>query len=174
MKQTIPQEDVEGLIANWCAENGFGSDPVTLSTFEDLAYRLLDALSDRISYDYKIDTVPSLTPGVDLSDGDSVDRLLKDSLLSPFTLEESFQPTMPPDATAPDRNVKSQAQGTIDAQSGPSPCFLDASGDWRVVFDDDHWWAVGRNVMFPAKDRDDAERRCQELRYQFSSMGECS
>jgi hypothetical protein len=48
-QQTDLQEDLEGLIRDWCSENGFGSDPVTVYTSTELANRLLDALAGGIS-----------------------------------------------------------------------------------------------------------------------------
>ena len=46
MQQGAQQGQVEGLIMDWCATNGFGSDPVTISTFTELAAKLLNALPD--------------------------------------------------------------------------------------------------------------------------------
>ena len=48
--QTV-QYDMEGLIEEWCMENGFGSDPVIVSTITGLAWRLLDSLPYTQPYD---------------------------------------------------------------------------------------------------------------------------
>jgi hypothetical protein len=42
---------MEGPIAEWCTENGFGSDPVIVSTITGLATRLLDSVPYALSYD---------------------------------------------------------------------------------------------------------------------------
>jgi len=44
MQLTAMQEQMEQVIPAWCMENGFGEDPVTLSTFTELAVRLLSIL----------------------------------------------------------------------------------------------------------------------------------
>ncbi len=41
--------------------------------------------------------------------------------------------------------------------------FSHASGDWKVVLDDDSWWVVGYHLAYPARDRDDAQRLREEL-----------
>jgi hypothetical protein len=44
-----------------------------------------------------------------------------------------------------------------------SRLFAHASGDWKVVLDDDSWWVVGHHLAYPARDRDDAQRLGEEL-----------
>jgi hypothetical protein len=50
---------------------------------------------------------------------------------------------------------------------GPGTCpdtfFLDASGSWREAFHHNSWWAVGRHLVYPARDKDDARRICRQL-----------
>ncbi len=48
MQQGAQQGQVEGLITDWCATNGLGSNPVTISTFTELAAKLLNALPDGV------------------------------------------------------------------------------------------------------------------------------
>jgi hypothetical protein len=44
-----------------------------------------------------------------------------------------------------------------------SRLFAHASGDWKVVLDDDSWWVVGHHLAYPARDRDDAQRLGEDL-----------
>jgi hypothetical protein len=171
MQQTDLQGHVKGLMTDWCAENGFGSDPTTVSTFTELANKLLDTLAGGMPAD---DTLASFGTGLHLSDeetvGESVtDRLVDDSLLSPFAKGESHRADMLLGVPASSRDANRPAVGPKD-HDAPSPkFFLDASGDWRVVMHDEYWWAVGHHLVYPAKDRDHAERRCQELSRKFRS-----
>ena len=59
MQLAAMQEQMEQVIPEWCAENGFGDDPVTLSTFTELAVRLLSVLPRDPSLDRH---VPTLEP----------------------------------------------------------------------------------------------------------------
>ncbi len=59
MQRVASREKIEALVTEWCAANGFGSDPVTISTFTELAVKLLSALSDGI---LRRDDKPSMRP----------------------------------------------------------------------------------------------------------------
>jgi hypothetical protein len=144
---------------DWCATNGFGSDPVTISTFAQLATNLLNALSDRVP---QREDVPSLRPGVPLADEDQLTDAATDEFgLSPYVREEVLgtQNTMVLQTALPE----TKAGGRADDPLLLTNLFREASGDWRVVFHDDHWWTVGHHFAYPATDRNHAERRCQEL-----------
>ena len=47
--------------------------------------------------------------------------------------------------------------------------FLHTSGDWKVVFLKDSWWVAGHHLAYPARDRGDAQRLCEELSRQHKS-----
>ena len=47
--------------------------------------------------------------------------------------------------------------------------FIDTSGDWREVIHDGSWWVVGHHLMYPARDRDDAQRLRNELSHRHKS-----
>ena len=86
MQQVALQGQVEGLIADWCATNGFGSDPVTVSTFIELATKLLTSLLGGLS-------MASVRPNLRPRDEDSVsesitDYLVNNNALSSFAQEE--------------------------------------------------------------------------------------
>ena len=52
-------------------------------------------------------------------------------------------------------------KATSETQRDRSPStkfFIDASGDWREVLHDGSWWVVGHHLVYPARDRDDAQR----------------
>ena len=161
MQQTDLQGHVKGLMTDWCAENGFGSDPTTVSTFTELANKLLDTLAGGMPAD---DTLASFGTGLHLSDEETVgesatDLLVDDGLFSPALLGV---PTS-------NQDVKPPTGGPKDHDSPSPKFFLETSGDWRVVMHNEHWWAVGHHLVYPAKDRDHAERRCQELSRKFRS-----
>jgi hypothetical protein len=80
------QEHVATLIPAWCTDHGFGSDLVTVSTFTELAAKLLSSLPGALS-------MASVGPDVRLSDEDSVpertiDRLANNNAVSPFAQGE--------------------------------------------------------------------------------------
>ena len=51
MQFTATQEQMEVVIPEWCAADGFGDDPVTVSRFKELAVRLLSILPGEASRD---------------------------------------------------------------------------------------------------------------------------
>jgi hypothetical protein len=169
MQPTDLQGHVKGLMTDWCAENGFGSDSTTVSTFTELANKLLDTLAGGMPSD---DTLASFGTGLRLSDEETVresatDQLVDDSLFFSFAEGESDRADTLLGVAASNQDVKPPTGGQKDYQSPPPKFFLDASGDWRVVMHDDYWWAVGHHLVYPARDRDHAEKRCQELSHKF-------
>jgi hypothetical protein len=167
MQLAAMQEQMEQVIPEWCAANGFGDDPVTLSTFTELAVRLLSALPRDSSQDR---CVPSLEPNVHLVDQCSrADRVTDDSvtqsLLRPFAKGETprRQNKGLPDAATAAQTPMTQPANTAYCQSPPVEWMPDCSGDWRPLLHDDEWWVVGHYMMYPARNETDAERLCQEL-----------
>ena len=169
MQHYAPQGHMEGLITDWCAANGFGSDPVTVSTFTELASRLINALPSGLSND---EIATSVRPTICLTNEDlvtesSTDPLVKNNLPSPFAKGKSLGADTLPGATTPEQNANFPADEPHHDQSPATGFFLDASGDWRAVCHNDDWWAVGHHFVYPTKGRDHAERRCQELRKEY-------
>jgi hypothetical protein len=172
MQQTDLQGHVKGLMTDWCAENGFGSDPTTVSTFTELANKLLDTLAGGMPSD---DTLDSFGTGLRLSDEETVregatDRPVDDSLFFSFATGEMDPADMLLGVPASNQDVKPPTEGPKDHNSPSPKFFLETSGDWRVVMHGDHWWAVGHHLVYPARDRDHAEKRCQELSDKFRSV----
>ena len=62
---------------------------------------------------------------------------------------------------------ETKAASKANDPSSLSTLFREASGDWRMVCHDDKWWVVGHHLAYPAKDRDHAERRRQELSKEY-------
>jgi hypothetical protein len=167
MQQVAQQGQVEGLITDWCATNGFGSDPVTISTFTELAAKLLSALPEGVS---QREDMPLLRPDVLLADEDlltdtATDESATNNLLSPYIRGEGsgIQDTMVLQNTLSENKTAGKANGS----SLLTRLFREASGDWRAVCHDDKWWVVGHHLAYPAKDRDHAERRRQELSKEY-------
>jgi hypothetical protein len=163
MQQVAFRGQIEGLITDWCATNGFGSEPVTISTFTELATNLLNVLSDGVPQREDVPLMRStvLLAHEDLLTDIATDEPVTNNLLSPHDREEDLgtQNTMVLQTALPE--IK--AGGRADEPSLFTRLFREASGDWRVVFDDDCWWAVGHHFVHPATDRNHAERLCREL-----------
>ncbi len=72
-----------------------------------------------------------------------------------------------------DKLLTVSAETQSDTPDGPRPhstrFFINASGDWRKVVDNGSWWVVGHHLMYPARDRDDAERLRKELSHRTST-----
>ena len=160
MQLTAVQEQIERVIPTWCMENGFGEDPVTLSTFTELAVRLLSILPSEPSQDA---CMPSLAQDLRLGD----DCLLSDtvtddstarSLLQPYAKSEGF-----PKVAAPGPSPRTKSATTTHEQSPLAEWMPDCSGDFRTLFYGDAWWVAGHYMMYPARNETDAERLCQEL-----------
>ncbi len=168
MQVAAMQEQMEQVIPEWCAANGFGDDPVTLSTFTELAVRLLSVLPRDPSDDT---WGPTLGPSLHLADACLVEEIVTDdaiseNLLRPFATGESLGPHSPglPGVTA--TNLTPPAKPASTTASRPSPpveWMPDCSGDWRPLLHGDEWWVVGLYMMYPARDETAAERLCQEL-----------
>ena len=167
MQLAAMQEQMEQVIPEWCAENGFGDDPVTLSTFTELAVRLLSVLPRDPSLDRH---VPTLEPAACLVDqclvADRVtDDSVKRSLLRPFAKGETF-PTQKaglPEAATVLQTPTPQPANTPYGQPPSVEWMPDCSGDWRPLLYGDEWWVVGQYMMYPARNETDAERLCEEL-----------
>ena len=167
MQLAAMQEQMEHVIPEWCAENGFGDDPVTLSTFTELAVRLLSVLPRDLSQDTH---VPSIEPDVCLVDQCLVanrvtDGFVKQSLLRPFAKGETprTQSRGLPEAATAVQTPSIQPTNTSQGEPPPVEWMPDCSGGWRPLLHGDEWWAVGHYMMYPARNEPDAERLCQEL-----------
>ncbi len=155
---------MEGLVADWCAANGFGSDPVTVSTFSTLINSLMKTLPAGSSDESVADEDEF---EISLSDEDLVaervgDEADVDSLLIALAGEENQQAHKVPGTPDPSRNIQPVANHV--RQPASSKMFVDASGDWKEFFDGVHWWAIGHYLVYPARDCDHAERLCGLLR----------
>ena len=160
MQLTAVQEQIERVIPTWCMENGFGEDPVTLSTFTELAVRLLSILPSEPSQDA---CMPSLAQDLRLAD----DCLLSDTatddstaqgVLHPYAKDEGLQ-----DVAAPGPSPRTTSATTTYGRSPSIEWMPDCSGDFRTLFYGDAWWVAGHYMMYPARNETDAERLCQEL-----------
>ena len=167
MQLAAMQEQMEQVIPEWCAANGFGDDPVTLSTFTELAVRLLSVLPRDQSQDRY---VPSLEPDVCLVDQCHLAERVTDdpatqSLLRPYAKGGTprTQNKGLSDAATALQTPRTQPANTPYGQSPPVEWMPDCSGAWRLLFHGDEWWVVGHYMMYPARNEADAERLCQEL-----------
>ena len=83
------------------------------------------------------------------------------SPFSPYVRGEGFEEkkAMTMQTTMPESKAASGADGSTPFAS----LFRKASGDWRTLCDDGDWWVAGHHFVYPATDRDHAERLCREL-----------
>ena len=167
MQLTAMQEQMDRVIPAWCMENGFGEDPVTVSTFTELAVRLLSILPSDPSQDACMPRrAQDLRLGDDCLLSDTVtDDSTAQSVLRPFAKGETLRTQTKglPDAATAVQTPTTQLANTPYGQSPPVEWMPDCSGDWRLVFHGDEWWVAGHYMMYPARNETDAQRLCQEL-----------
>jgi len=167
MQFTAIQEQMERVIPEWCAANGFADDPVMVSTFRELAHRLLSVLPSEPSQGT---SVASLGPDLRLADECLLEKRVNDdsvtqSSLRPYVKGETLRTQTKglPDAATAVQTPTTQLANTPYGQSPPVEWMPDCSGDWRLVFHGDEWWVAGHYMMYPARNETDAQRLCQEL-----------
>jgi hypothetical protein len=158
------QEQMERVTPEWCTANGFGEDPVMVSTFTELAVRLLSTLPSEPSQGTSL--------GLDLCLADEC--LLEKRVNDDSVTQSSFRPYVKgetlrtqrkglPVATPADPSPSAEPANTAYGQSPPVKWMPDCSGDWRPLLHSDGWWVAGHYMMYPAMNETDAERLCQEL-----------
>ena len=167
MQLTAMQEQMDRVIPAWCMENGFGEDPVTVSTFTELAVRLLSILPSDPSQDA---CMPALESDLRLADecllADTVtDDSFTQNVLRPYAKGETVRTQSQGllGATAADPSPSAQPAHTACGRSPSVEWMPDCSGHWRPLLHGDEWWVAGHYMMCPVRNEADAERLCQEL-----------
>jgi len=168
MQRTALQERLEQVIPEWCAANGFADDPVTVSAFKELAVKSLGVRPGGPSQDTR---APSPGPTLRLADECPVtDTVINDSatqgLPRPYPKGETFQTKsqrLSGTASADPIPETRPANITASRQSSGDNWMPNCSGDWRPLLHGGDWWVVGHYLMYPAGNKADAERLCQEL-----------
>ncbi len=166
MQGDTMQEQMERVIPAWCTENGFGDDPVTVSTFTQLAVKLLSVILPQDPQ--KSERTLTLQPDILMADEHFLVHTITDDLASkgqrsPHVTGEGFGTDVLLRPYSVDPSPKTSPADTAYGQSPPTQLFPDTSGDWRALFYDGDWWAAGHNLLYPAKDESDARRLCGEL-----------
>ncbi len=165
MQADTMQEQMERVIPAWCTENGFGDDPVTVSTFTQLAVKLLSVLPQDLPMSQRMLT---LQPDMLLADEHSFAYTVTDDFATRdqptlASMGEGFAPDVLLRPGSPSSSPKTGPANTAYGQSPPAQPFPDTSGDWRVLFYDGDWWAAGHHMLHPARDESDARRLCQDF-----------
>ncbi|MEO0248391.1 MAG: hypothetical protein ABIN58_02385 [candidate division WOR-3 bacterium] len=151
MQPNAPKH-VEEVIIDWCTTNGFGSDPVTISTFTELAKKLLDSIGERLSGDglaHRQECEASQENDVTVA-GVTVNLSGSNYTLTPHVKGELSKPD-------------NYTGGKTTGRAASDKFFLDLSGEWRETFYDGDWWVIGHQMMYPARDLDHAQRLRAEL-----------
>lgn len=155
MQPNVPRH-VEEAIIDWCTTNGFGSDPVTISTFTELASKLLASIGERLS-DCGVTATRESEAGqnneVSIT-GMTVNWSESDYIPTPHAKEQMSKPD-------------NYTGGKTPGRAASDKFFLDLSGDWRETFYDGDWWVIGHQMMYPARDLEHAQR----LRAELSTKG---
>jgi len=167
MQRTAMQEQMDRIIPEWCAANGLADDPVKVSRFKELAVKMLGILPGEPSQDTR---APSLGPHLRLADecllADTVtDDSLTQSPLRPSAKAETLltQDEELPGTARAEQTARATPRSTACSQSPSVEWMPDCSGDWRPLLHGGDWWVVGHYLMYPAGNKADAERLCQEL-----------